>query len=151
MAGTRAQSCDRYSSGTLHPGQVLGLVCHFFPPYIYIYIKIQIKSLCKSLRCNEGVEIWLHSFLNSVLDGGKWPTSTPCSFNPFLTFWREKISCFIQQSKGKHYKFIPVLSIHLYQIHCISTFGRLNRIENIVLRNIFYKISKIFRSSQVLS
>ena len=23
MAGTRAQSCDRYGSGTLHPGQVL--------------------------------------------------------------------------------------------------------------------------------
>ena len=24
MAGTRAQSCDQYGSGTLHPGQVLG-------------------------------------------------------------------------------------------------------------------------------
>ena len=24
MAGTRAQSCDRYGSGTLHPGKVLG-------------------------------------------------------------------------------------------------------------------------------
>ena len=24
MAGTRAQSCDRYGSGTLHPGQALG-------------------------------------------------------------------------------------------------------------------------------
>ena len=24
LAGTRAQSCDRYGSGTLHPGQVLG-------------------------------------------------------------------------------------------------------------------------------
>ena len=23
LAGTRAQSCDRYGSGTLHPGQVL--------------------------------------------------------------------------------------------------------------------------------
>ena len=32
MAGTRAQSCDRYGSGTLHPGQVLGVVCHCFPP-----------------------------------------------------------------------------------------------------------------------
>ena len=32
LAGTRAQSCDRYGSGTLHPGQVLGLVCHCFPP-----------------------------------------------------------------------------------------------------------------------
>ena len=24
LAGTRAQSCDRYGSGILHPGQVLG-------------------------------------------------------------------------------------------------------------------------------
>ena len=32
LAGTRAQSCDRYGSGTLHPGQVLGLVCHCFSP-----------------------------------------------------------------------------------------------------------------------
>ena len=32
LAGTRAQSCDRYDSGTLHPGQVLGVVCHCFPP-----------------------------------------------------------------------------------------------------------------------
>ena len=24
LAGTRAQLCDRYGSGTLHPGQVLG-------------------------------------------------------------------------------------------------------------------------------
>jgi len=24
LAGTRAKSCDRYGSGTLHPGQVLG-------------------------------------------------------------------------------------------------------------------------------
>ena len=32
LAGTRAQSCDRYGSGTLHPGQVLGVVCHCLPP-----------------------------------------------------------------------------------------------------------------------
>jgi len=25
LAGTRAQSCDQYGSGTLHPGQVLGV------------------------------------------------------------------------------------------------------------------------------
>ena len=31
MAGTRAQSCDWHGSGTLHPGQVLGVVCHCFP------------------------------------------------------------------------------------------------------------------------
>ena len=34
LAGTRAQSCDRYGSGTLHPGQVLGgslpLLCPAF-------------------------------------------------------------------------------------------------------------------------
>ena len=32
LAGTRALSCDRYGSGILHPGQVLGVVCHCFPP-----------------------------------------------------------------------------------------------------------------------
>ena len=32
MARTRAQSCDRYGSGTLNPGQVLGVVSHCFPP-----------------------------------------------------------------------------------------------------------------------
>ena len=38
LAGTRAQSCDRYGSGTLHPGQVLGGI------YIYIYIYIYMRS-----------------------------------------------------------------------------------------------------------
>jgi hypothetical protein len=32
LAGTRAQSRDRCGSGTLHAGQVLGEVCHCFPP-----------------------------------------------------------------------------------------------------------------------
>ena len=31
---TRAQSDDWYGSGTLHPGQVLGVVCHYFPPLL---------------------------------------------------------------------------------------------------------------------
>jgi len=31
LAGTRAQSCDRYGSGTLHPGQVLGGSLPLFP------------------------------------------------------------------------------------------------------------------------
>jgi hypothetical protein len=30
-AETRAQSGDWYSSGTLHPGKFLGVVCHYFP------------------------------------------------------------------------------------------------------------------------
>jgi hypothetical protein len=33
-AGTRAQSGDRYGSGTLHSGQVLRVVCHCFPSRI---------------------------------------------------------------------------------------------------------------------
>ena len=33
MVGTRAQSCDRYGSGTLHPGRVLeGSLPLLFPP-----------------------------------------------------------------------------------------------------------------------
>jgi len=40
LAGTRAQSCDRYGSGTLHPGHVLGGSLPLLSPYIYIYIYI---------------------------------------------------------------------------------------------------------------
>jgi hypothetical protein len=32
LAGTRAQSCDRYGSSTLQLWQDLGVVCHCFPP-----------------------------------------------------------------------------------------------------------------------
>ena len=32
LAGTRAQSCDRCGSGTLHPGQVLGGSLPLFSP-----------------------------------------------------------------------------------------------------------------------
>jgi len=32
LAGTRAQSCDRYGSGTLHPGQLLGGSLPLFSP-----------------------------------------------------------------------------------------------------------------------
>ena len=32
LAGTRAQSCDRYGSGTLHPGHVLGSSLPFLSP-----------------------------------------------------------------------------------------------------------------------
>jgi len=32
LAGTRSQSCDRYGSGTLHPGQVLGGNLTFISP-----------------------------------------------------------------------------------------------------------------------
>jgi len=32
LARTRAQSCDRYGSGTLHPGQVLGGSLHLLSP-----------------------------------------------------------------------------------------------------------------------
>jgi hypothetical protein len=31
LAGTKAESGDRYGSGTLHSGQVLRVVCHCFP------------------------------------------------------------------------------------------------------------------------
>ena len=34
MAGTRAQSCDRYGSGTLHPGQVLGSTLPLLSPAV---------------------------------------------------------------------------------------------------------------------
>ena len=34
LAGTRAQSCDRYGSGTLHPGQVLGGSLPLLSPHL---------------------------------------------------------------------------------------------------------------------
>ena len=45
LAGTRAQSCDRYGSGTLHPGQVLGGSFAIAFTHIYIYIQSLIFSL----------------------------------------------------------------------------------------------------------
>ena len=36
LAGTRAQSCDRYGSGTLHPGQVLGGSLPLLSPNVLI-------------------------------------------------------------------------------------------------------------------
>jgi len=38
LAGTRAQSCDRYASGTLHPGQVLGGSLPLLSPHVSIYV-----------------------------------------------------------------------------------------------------------------
>ena len=32
LAGTGAQSCDRYGSGTLHPGQILGGILPLLSP-----------------------------------------------------------------------------------------------------------------------
>ena len=43
-AGTRAQSDDRCGSGTLHPGQVLRVVCHCFPPLQLYETQIQRKE-----------------------------------------------------------------------------------------------------------
>ena len=34
LAGTRAQSCDRYGSGTLHPGHVLGGSLPLLSPHL---------------------------------------------------------------------------------------------------------------------
>ena len=38
LAGTRAQSCNRYGSGTLHPGQVHWGSLPLLSPYTHIYI-----------------------------------------------------------------------------------------------------------------
>ena len=40
LAGTRAPSCDRYGSGTLHPGQVLGGSLPLLSPLLKICNKI---------------------------------------------------------------------------------------------------------------
>jgi hypothetical protein len=122
--------------------------------YIYINIKDSKRIPLQFIKPYWGSRSIAPFIFNSALDGGESPTSTPSSFNRFLTFWRQKkISCFFQESKGKHINLYQchLESIHLWQIYCISTFGGLNIIGIIVVRNIFYKISKCFRSSQVLS
>jgi len=43
LAGTRAQSCDRYGSDTLHPGQVLGGSLPLLSPTISICVTICIR------------------------------------------------------------------------------------------------------------
>ena len=43
LAGTRAQSCDRYGSGTLHPGQVLGGSLPLLSPMPYMTVEMRAK------------------------------------------------------------------------------------------------------------
>jgi len=73
-------------------------------------------------------------------------------FNQFLTFGAKQKLLLLSGIEGQKYKFIPMLfRIHtLIPIYCTLAFGRLDKIENIVLPNIFYKIFKCFRSSEVL-
>ena len=55
MAGTRAQSCDRYGSGTLHPGQVLGMVCNCFPPPLDVpTFAVKCLYVCKDVQAAKG-------------------------------------------------------------------------------------------------
>jgi hypothetical protein len=35
-----------------------------------------------TMKTHGGVEVWLHTFLNLVLDGGEWSTSCPSCFTP---------------------------------------------------------------------
>ena len=51
MVGTRAQSCDRYGSGTLHPGQVLGGSLPLLSPAIYIYVLINYSAVAGESVC----------------------------------------------------------------------------------------------------
>jgi len=52
LAGTRAQSCDRYGSGTLHPGQILGgslpLLSPLYNTFIIIVLYMFRATLCSS-------------------------------------------------------------------------------------------------------
>jgi len=72
LAGTRAQSCDRYGSGTLHPGQVLGGSLPLFPPPLDVpsfaarclYVRNDARDP-SSERWNCGREIARYCCLNS--------------------------------------------------------------------------------------
>jgi len=58
-AETRAQSVDWYSSGMLHPGQVLrGSLPLLSPVYIYIYIYIDpCWEMCRSVDVNDATDM----------------------------------------------------------------------------------------------
>ena len=62
LAGTRAQSCDRYGSGTLHPGHVLGGSLPLLSPTaIYIYLNIKLyhkRSYMFRCFCTIFRELW---------------------------------------------------------------------------------------------
>jgi hypothetical protein len=49
-------------------------------------IKVKVKSLCltkhNAMKTYWGVEIQIHSFLISALDGGKWSALRPGRFTP---------------------------------------------------------------------
>jgi len=51
LAGTRAQSCDRYGSGTLHPGQVLGGSLPLLSPMLLYHVTLFINKKNAPYTC----------------------------------------------------------------------------------------------------
>ena len=65
MAGTRAQSYDRYGSGTLQPGQVLGGSLPLLSPVIrHIYIYIGFKTFFYVVRHLDSIASYLPTGLH---------------------------------------------------------------------------------------
>ena len=59
MAGTRAQSCDRYGSGTLHPGQVLG---GSLPLLSLAFRRSHFRRQRRERSWQRKVELWARKF-----------------------------------------------------------------------------------------
>ena len=65
LAGTRAQSCDRYGSGTLHPGQVLGSSLPLLSPAFrrsHFRRQVPVRPQRRERSQQRKVELWARNF-----------------------------------------------------------------------------------------
>jgi hypothetical protein len=64
--------------------QRLWKFCTNFIALCVIGVKVKL-SLCLTnyaMKTYGRVDVWIHVFLNSALDGGEWSASCPCRFSP---------------------------------------------------------------------
>jgi hypothetical protein len=76
-----------YMSGKLHAPSDLPPLTQL-PVTILLEVKVKGKSCCPcaltehNIKAYYGVEVSLHAFLTSALDGGEWSASRPGRFTP---------------------------------------------------------------------
>jgi hypothetical protein len=75
LVGTRAQSGDRYGSGTLHSGQVLRSRFHCFPPHFHVP---NFTAKCLHVRA-ERWKIWARMLYGNIAE-----MTTSTSFGDLL-------------------------------------------------------------------
>ena len=83
LAGTRAQSCDRYGSGTMHPGQVLGGSLPLLSPAFrrsHFRLQVPVRPQRRERTQQRKVEMWAR---NCPVILPKF--RLPCKFRDLLT------------------------------------------------------------------